>query len=95
MTPIVEKRATSVDEYIRVLSTLGNGKKTELWFRGHSQAEWTLLPSLYRNIKKRDDAREMDDETREQFIRMAPALSEIRPAGRCVPELPRQPKFPV
>ncbi|MFZ0981211.1 MAG: FRG domain-containing protein [Candidatus Acidiferrales bacterium] len=50
-----------------------------LWYRGHQKAYWKLLPRLYRDLSPRDNAREADDEIREDFIKRAPSLTDRKP----------------
>jgi len=50
-----------------------------LWYRGHHKAFWTLQPRLYRELDSSDDAREADDEIREDFIKRAPSLTDRKP----------------
>jgi hypothetical protein len=50
-----------------------------LWYRGHRKACWPLLPKLYRELAAGDNARESDDEIREDFIRRALSLTHRKP----------------
>jgi hypothetical protein len=45
---IKELRATSVPQFVRRVSELGNEWDVELWLRGHEDASWRLTPTLYR-----------------------------------------------
>jgi hypothetical protein len=53
------------------------------WYRGQSRASWLLRPSLYRlrNSYEELHADDVEDETREDFIVKAPALSDFKLAG--------------
>ena len=73
-----EKTARSVDEFIKIVSDLGDA----LWFRGQANAEWSLVPRLYRDLAPRSNVREEDDDTREQFIRQGANLTDVRPADK-------------
>jgi hypothetical protein len=77
---VLERPATSVDSFIATVSELD--KKWDLWFRGQANAEWELVPRLYRDLKGGSDVREEDDEAREQFIRVGSGVSEARPADK-------------
>jgi len=73
-----EKTARSVDEFIKIVSEVGEN----LWFRGQANAEWALVPRLYRDLAPQSNVREEDDDTREEFIRQGASLSDIRPADK-------------
>lgn len=49
------------------------------WFRGQSQADWLLRPSLYRYDHLRRDIRVIEDEIRQEFGVRAPSLGPERP----------------
>ena len=76
MRETTEKTARSVDEFIKIVSEVGEN----LWFRGQANAEWALVPRLYRDPAPQSNLREEDDDTREEFIRQGASLSDIRPA---------------
>lgn len=85
--PILKETARSVEEFIQVISKLE--KNWRPWFRGQANAEWPLLPRLYRSVggakqARRSDkkVREDDDVTREQFSTRAPILSDIKPGNK-------------
>jgi len=49
------------------------------WFRGQSQADWPLRPSLYRYSSLKRDIRLVEDEIRQEFVVRAPSLGPERP----------------
>lgn len=53
------------------------------WYRGQTRAEWSLLPSLYRNYGTYQELlrERTEDEIREEFIVRAPVFSDFKPAG--------------
>ena len=60
----------------------GKTEKYGPWFRGQENADWALLPKSYRDGYFRPDIAEretMEDETREEFMVRAPALSDSTP----------------
>lgn len=74
----------SLPEFIERVSEIEKGwsPKEEpwgLWYRGHHKAFWSLQPRLYRELDSDDDAREADDEIREDFIKRAPSLTDRKP----------------
>jgi hypothetical protein len=79
---MLKKNATSVQEFIQIVSDLEAKKKWSLWFRGHANSEWKLIPRLYRGLEPGSNVREEDDDAREHFIRSAGSLSDVRPADK-------------
>ncbi|HUO33564.1 MAG TPA: FRG domain-containing protein [Candidatus Acidoferrum sp.] len=76
--------AESLPRYIELVSGIEKrwSPKEEpwgLWYRGHQKAFWHLQPRLYRNLEADEDAREADDDIREDFIRRAPSLTDRKP----------------
>ena len=49
--------ARSVAEYVDIVSELGTGTATGLWFRGQSDSDWTLQPGLLRDVEAVTDGR--------------------------------------
>ena len=49
------------------------------WFRGEANANWRLLPKLYRDPQPKRELQTLDDEFRQEFIVRAPNLSPERP----------------
>ncbi len=93
--PVIRKTVTSVEAFIKLVSDLENKRRWELWFRGQANAEWKLVPRLYRDEENQSaikgkkthkeqerEIREDDDDTREQFVIRAASLSDIRPAEK-------------
>lgn len=78
MGTITQNTARSVDEFVKIVSEFND----DWWFRGQANAEWGLKPRLYRDLPMSSNAREEDDDTREQFIRQGASLSEVRPADK-------------
>jgi FRG domain-containing protein len=82
--PATDSVATSVQEYVGIVSKLVNKwmpPQTEVlgpWFRGHSNAQWLLIPKLYR---QEDQDRSTEDEIREEFITRAPSLTDAHPSN--------------
>ncbi|MBI3696404.1 MAG: FRG domain-containing protein [Acidobacteria bacterium] len=70
----IQKTARSVDEFVKIVSEA----EPVAWFRGHANAEWSLVPKFYR---QQDRDRESEDDVREQFVTCAPTLSDVKPAG--------------
>lgn len=53
------------------------------WFRGHQRADWKLCPRLYRDYEShRREKLRIEDETREEFVVRAPALSHAVPSNQ-------------
>jgi hypothetical protein len=78
---VLQKRATSFKEFIEIVSELESKKKWELWFRGQANAEWGLVPRLYRSAKV-EMGRAEDDEIRERFIVESANLSDVQPRNK-------------
>ncbi|MGB9337081.1 MAG: FRG domain-containing protein [Candidatus Acidiferrales bacterium] len=82
---IAQLTVKTVPEFIEEVSKLekrwssNKDESSGLWFRGHGKSWWPLLPRLYRDLKPAEDARELDDEIREDFIKRAPSLTASRP----------------
>lgn len=79
--PIKQLAAESLSEFhSQVISIRAKWRssddETELWYRGHQKAYWSLTPKFYRE-PDRDPAE--DDEIREEFERRAPSLTAERP----------------
>ena len=79
--PILEKEATSVSEYLSIIAGLISDWSTpeygemRPWFRGHKQAEWSLVPGEYRFT-------DIDpDEIRSEFVLKARALLAYPPSS--------------
>lgn len=51
------------------------------WFRGQTDATWTLSPKLYRGNDPKRGIRILEDELRQEFVVRAPGLAEIGPLG--------------
>jgi hypothetical protein len=49
------------------------------WFRGQSNASWSLQPTLYRNPPRNRPIRMLEDELRQEFAVRAPSLGPERP----------------
>jgi hypothetical protein len=49
------------------------------WFRGQSEADWPLLPGMYRLLPLKRDVRILEDEIRQEFTVRAPSLGPERP----------------
>lgn len=79
-------QAHSVSEFLECAEKIRDGLKFSAddawgpWFRGHTMAEWTLLPTLYRDYKQ-DRRRDLEDQIREEFTARAPVLCEYLPAA--------------
>lgn len=76
-----QKTARSVEEFVRIVSEVRASWHLEEvlpWFRGHANAEWSLIPKFYR---QRDKGRDNEDNLREEFVTCAPTLSDISPTG--------------
>jgi hypothetical protein len=75
---------TSVSHYIEVVERFTKEWFTAEtswgpWFRGQSDATWTLQPSMYRYSPLRRSIRAVEDEIRQEFIVRAPSLGLERP----------------
>lgn len=53
--PVFRYSASSLDEFFKIISLVGNTGpdadcklKRPIWYRGHSDCNWTLIPSLFR-----------------------------------------------
>jgi hypothetical protein len=47
-----EESITNIPELTQVIETLHQQFKTqELWWRGHAQSDWKLLPNVFRNTR--------------------------------------------
>jgi len=77
---LLKETAPTVEAYIKIVSDLE--KKWDLWFRGQANAEWKLVPRLYRELEAGSNTREQDDDTREHFIRAGGSLSDAKPADK-------------
>lgn len=49
------------------------------WFRGQTNSEWALRPTIYRRKPRGRGLRAIEDEIRQEFIVRAPSLSTERP----------------
>src|SRR5215467_890157 len=49
------------------------------WFRGQSNAGWSLRPSMYRHPGRARSIRMIEDELRQEFAVRAPSLGTERP----------------
>lgn len=49
------------------------------WFRGQTNSNWSLRPSIYRYPPRARSIRMIEDEIRQEFIVRAPSLSSERP----------------
>jgi hypothetical protein len=49
------------------------------WFRGQTNANWSLRPSMYRHPPRARPIREIEDEIRQEFAVRAPSLGMERP----------------
>jgi len=65
--PVYAERLTRLDEFIGLCETLT--QETWLWFRGHSNWEWSLTPSALRS--KREDVRTRALSLIHEFKRLA------------------------
>jgi len=57
------------------------------WFRGQTNSEWALRPTIYRRQPRGRGLRAIEDEIRQEFIVRAPSLPD-RSRPSCIP-LPR------
>ncbi len=77
--PIVEKEATSVSQYLSIVSGLiaewSSPESGEIrpWFRGHKRADWNLVPGEFRFTDINPD------EIRSEFVLKARALLDDSP----------------
>ena len=75
------QRIASVEEYVHWVEVAGDrfnqGESETLWFRGHGDARYRLIPSLYRSPEGvKENA---DDELRTEFERRALPMIADRP----------------
>jgi hypothetical protein len=86
---LIPKIASSLEEFINIVSDLEKkAGGSWLFFRGQANAEWELVPRLYRREhrktgpkRKTKTIRKDDDENREEFVERAANLSDVRPAN--------------
>lgn len=67
-------------EITKIKADWSEGDDFTPWYRGQTRAEWRLQPSLYRIGLSVGDALDEEDEVREDFVKRAPVLSEVKPA---------------
>lgn len=64
-------REIEINEYVRLQELFSNQKQSR-WFRGHSDSNWELVPSLFRDIKEKqinfDYVRMLDDLQQKKII---------------------------
>jgi hypothetical protein len=82
--PTLELHAESLSDFISRVSEVEKSWSQEkeswgLWYRGHRKAFWPLSPTLYRELTASENARNEDDELREDFIKRAPSLTDRKP----------------
>jgi hypothetical protein len=78
----VRKTARSVEEFVGIVSKVREEwklKELTPWFRGHANADWSLMPKFYRQP---DKDRDTEDNLREAFITCAPTLSDVKPTNK-------------
>jgi hypothetical protein len=74
--------ARSVEEFVEIVSEVREEwELSELtpWFRGHANADWSLIPKFYRQP---DKDRDTEDNLREVFITCAPTFSDVKPTNK-------------
>jgi FRG domain len=81
--PRTEYTATDVPEYLAIVDRCTQEWFQENtwgpWFRGQSNAKWSLTPGLYRRPPWKRGIRILEDEIRQEFIVRAPSLAPQRP----------------
>ncbi|MEG8977346.1 MULTISPECIES: FRG domain-containing protein [Priestia] len=79
----IQHTATSLSEFVEVISSINNLEKyqgEELWYRGHSDSEWRLTPSGFRNMRPDKNVRGYDISTSsisEGDIHIGPSLGNM------------------
>jgi hypothetical protein len=76
--------AASIPEYLAIVEKCTNEWfKNEStwgpWFRGQSDATWSLRPGMYRYVPRKRSLRTLEDEIRQEFVVRAPSLGPERP----------------
>jgi FRG domain len=74
--------ADSVKEFTGIIAErrkkwTGESKDAVLWYRGHTDKSWELLPKFYREVE--NPTIHEEDEIREQFVIRAPHLTNEKP----------------
>src|SRR5687767_3969320 len=59
---------TGVDTLLQLVTRLHRGPRRQLWYRGHADASWQLVPSVFR----RRDSSDAEPVLIEHFVRAAP-----------------------
>jgi FRG domain-containing protein len=80
----ISYRISTIPEYLEVVEQctkewFQNESTWGPWFRGQSNADWALRPSLYRYFPLRRNIRALEDEIRQEFAVRAPSLGTERP----------------
>ena len=79
-----EHKAASIPEYLSIVEECTQEWFQEEttwgpWFRGPSNAAWSLRPGLYRRPPWKRNIRILEDEIRQEFAVRAPSLGPERP----------------
>ncbi len=83
-----DKKITKLSEFVELTCALReewfpNEKTWSPWFRGQTDANWDLIPSVYRLLQGGGplglNARALEDELRHEFLYRAPTFADVRP----------------
>jgi hypothetical protein len=84
----VPMTVSSLSEYVSYVSALRdewfpNEQTWGPWFRGQTNAAWSLVPGLYRKWQRpgllKRGSRNLEDELRQEFMVRAPSFTALRP----------------